>query len=249
MSENNKTKIVILAAGKGTRMQSELPKVLMQVKGRSMIKHLMEAVQKSGVDEKPCVVVGYGKEQVVSELGDACDYAVQSEQLGTGHAVMAAKECATGAEYVMILQGDQPFITPETISNLAEKTKTSKAKITFATTEVENFDGWRKAFASFGRILRTDGKVTGIKECRDATCEEQDVREVNAGCYVFEATWLWSNLAKLKTKNSQKEYYITDLVQIAVEQGDKIETVNVKPEEALGANSKEELEILETFSI
>ncbi len=156
----------------------------------------------------------------------------------------AERACA-GADHIMVISGDQPFISSETIKNLIEKHLKSNAEITFTTTELSDFTDWRKAFLNFGRILREDSMVVGIREYKDATEEERNILEVNAGCYVFRADWLWKNLKNIKNTNSQKEYYLTDLFQIASEHQNTIETIQINPLEALGANSKEELEILE----
>ncbi len=240
------TKIVILAAGKGKRMQSEDPKVLAKLAGKHLIRHLLEEVEKvSG--EKPIVVVGYKAELVKKELGDACVYVEQKEQLGTGHALSVTRVRVGNASQVMVLQGDMPFITAGTIKKLLEVHLDSRAKITAATCQVGDFNDWREAFISFGRVLRTGDNVE-IKEYRDANPLEKKIKEVNAGAYVFETGWLWENLGKIGNKNDQKEYYLTDLLKITSEEKEKITTVPIDPREALGANTKEELEILERFA-
>ncbi|MFH1608789.1 MAG: NTP transferase domain-containing protein [Patescibacteria group bacterium] len=247
MTENGKIKILILAAGKGKRMQSDLPKCLSPLCGKHMIKHLIESIS-AITHEKPIAVIGYMADLVKKELGELCDYVYQKEQLGTGHAVMCAKEKCKEAEHIMIISGDQPFISDQTIKNLITKHKNSNAIITFTTTELPDFVDWRKSFIAFGRILRRNNKVIGIKEFKDATEEERLIKEVNAGCYIFKADWLWKNLNKIKNTNIQNEYYLTDLFKIAAETNEKIETVQTEPQEALGANTKEELEILEKFA-
>jgi len=248
MQKNKKIKIVILAGGKGKRMESDLPKVLSPLKGKHMIKHVIESISEIH-NEKPYAIVGHMAELVQKELGDLCFYILQKEQLGTGHAVSCAKGDCEDAEDIVVLSGDQPFIKAETIKNLIEKHLESKAKITFTTTILPNFLDWRKAFIAFGRILRKDGEVIGIREYKDASEEEKNIKEVNAGCYIFNAEWLWNNLEKIKNENVQKEYYLTDLFHIASENKEKVETITIEPHEALGANTKEELEILENFSI
>jgi len=240
-----KIRIVILAAGKGTRMKSELPKVLVKLKGQHMIKHLLDSVKKSQIDPKPIIVVGYEKNLVIKELGDKYQYVTQEEQLGTGHAVYTAKDACRDVENIIVISGDQPFIKTETIKNLLRKHLDSGAKITITTTEVPSFDDWYKPFLRFGRVLRKDGKIID-REFKDANEEEKNVKELNASCYAFDTKWLWDNFEKIDNKkNTQKEYYLTDLWQIASENGEKIETIKIDPREALGANSKEELEILE----
>jgi len=248
MKKDRKIKIVILAAGKGKRMQSDLPKALSPLKGKYMIKHVIESISEIH-DEKPYAIVGHMAELVQKELGDLCFYILQKDQLGTGHAVSCAKGDCEDAEDIVVLSGDQPFIKAETIKNLIEKHLESDAKMTFTTTVLPNFEGWRNSFIAFGRILRKNGEVIGIREFRDATEEERQITEVNAGCYIFNAKWLWKNLEKIKNENAQKEYYLTDLFKIASENGDKIETIKIEPHEALGANTKEELGILENFTV
>lgn len=248
MDKKDEFEILILAAGKGKRMQSELPKVLITLKDKPMIKHILGSIEKA-FHKKPIAIVGHKAELVKSELGDLCFYVLQSEQLGTGHAISCAKDICKKAEHIIVLSGDQPFITPETIKELMDKHLKSKSKITFTTTEVSDYEEWRKAFLGFGRILRKNGEVIGIREYKDANEEEKQIKEVNAGCYSFDAAWLWENLEKIKNNNVQNEYYLTDLFKIASENGDKIETIKINTHEALGANTKEELEILEKFAV
>ena len=243
-----KLQIVILAAGKGKRMQGENPKVLAPLRGRHMISHLLDSVKKAWKG-KPIIIVGHLAEMVKTELGESYSYVLQSEQLGTGHAVLCAEDECKGAELIVVLSGDQPFISEETIKNLISKHLASGSEITFTTTEVTDFNDWRKAFSGFGRVMRDSGEVVGIREYKDATEEEKNIKEVNAGCYIFTAKWLWENLKKIKNQNAQKEYYLTDLFKIAHENNNKIETIKINPKEALGANSKEELEILENLPI
>jgi bifunctional UDP-N-acetylglucosamine pyrophosphorylase/glucosamine-1-phosphate N-acetyltransferase len=242
----NKIQILILAAGKGKRMQSELPKVLAPLKNKPMIRHVLESIQKV-FDEKPIAIVGHKAELVQSELIDLCLYVLQKEQLGTGHAVSSAKNICKDAEHIIVLSGDQPLITHDTIKNLLDTHIKSGAKITFTTTEPQDFEDWRKVFNNFGRVLRNNEKVLGIVEYKDASEGEKKIMEVNAGCYAFNAEWLWKNLEKIKNNNAQGEYYLTDLFKIASENGDSIETIKIEPKEALGANTKEELETLENF--
>ncbi len=241
-----KTRVLILGAGMGKRMQSDLPKVLAPLAGKPMIRHVLESIHKA-INGKPVAIVGHKKELVMQELGDEVLYAVQSEQLGTGHAVMCAKEYCENFEHVIVLSGDQPFISCDTIRNLIQKHSETGAKITFATTVVYDFEEWRKGFMGFGRILRKDGKVSGIKEFKDAGEEEKNIKEVNAGSYIFNGPWLWENLTKLKNENAQGEYYLTDLLHLASQNKEIIETINIETVEALGANTKEELEVIESI--
>src|SRR4051812_43804519 len=116
----NEVRIVILAAGKGTRMKSELPKALAPLRGKHMIKHLLLSIEESGIDERPIIVVGYEKELIMKELGEKYEYVIQEEQLGTGHAILATQTLLQGKyENIMVFPSDHPFITPQTIKNLA----------------------------------------------------------------------------------------------------------------------------------
>ncbi len=229
-------------------MQTDLPKVLVPLQGKPMLFHVLSAVHKA-FKEKPVAIVGHRAEMVKKETAGLCNYALQKEQLGTGHAVSCAKKISGPAPHIMVLSGDQPFITHKTLKKLMAKHLKSGAKITFATALLPDFKDWRKAFTGFGRILRKNGKIEGIKEYKDANDSEKKVREVNAGCYVFEAKWLWQNLKKIKNHNAQGEYYLTDLFHIAFKEKEKVESVRISPHEALGANSKEELEVLEKIRI
>lgn len=249
MENSEKTKIVIMAAGKGTRMESDLPKVLAPLKGKPMIRHLLETMSKI-YKGKPIAIVGYKKELVKKELGNLCSYALQKKQLGTAHAVACAEKKCGNAENIIVLSSDQPYVKEETIIESLKKHKKSKAKITFTTTVVPNFEGWRKYFLSHGRILRKKREIIGIREYKDASEKEKRIKEVNtACCYVFDAKWLWKNLKKVKNENLKGEYYLTDLIQIARDSGEKIENIKMENYESLGANSKEELEILEKFAV
>lgn len=248
---SSKIKILILAAGHGKRMKSELPKVLIPLHGKPLIAHVISSLRQSGIDGKPIVIVGQQRELIIKTLGDDCEYMVQEEQKGTGHAVMVAQEkLKNNADHIVVLYGDHPFVSPETIKKLVEKHLESKKKITMATVKLSDFKDWREIFyTNFSRIIR-DNKGNIIKDVqyRDATDEEKKVTEVNPCYFCFEATWLWEKLKTLNTNNAQKEYYLTDLVKIAMQEKINTESIQIDAREALGANSKEELEILEKFA-
>ena len=251
MDNKTKTRIVILAAGKGVRMKSELPKVLAPLKGKSMIKRVMESVDESRVDEKPIVIVGYKKELIIEELGDRYEYINQENQLGTGHAVNLVKDYLKDKpENILVLYGDQPFTTPATIQKINEKHLKSGRKITMATFKVPDFEDWRSCFRGFSKIIRdSNGKIIKDVQIKDASEEEKKISELNPSYYCFNATWLWDTLKTLKNDNAQKEYYLTDLIKKAAENNVEIESIEIEPREALGANSKEELEILEKLML
>ena len=251
---SKKTKIVILAAGRGTRMSGDLPKVLAQVKGTSMIRRLLESVEKSGIDENPVIIVGYKKELVMQELADKKEkyhFITQENQLGTGHAVGLAKDYLKGkAENIIVLYGDHPFVSAETIQKINNKHIESGKKITMATVKLPDFKDWRINFVNFSRIIRdADGKMVKDVQFKDATNEEIKVTEVIPCYFCCDAAWLWEKLDTLKDDNAQKEYYLTDLVKIATENNIETESIDIEAHEALGANTNAELLTLERFAV
>lgn len=250
MIKKEKVKIIILAAGKGKRMQSDLPKVLALLHGKSLIKHLLEKVDNLPYGA-PYIVVGHNKEFIMKELGDKYNYVVQEEQLGTGHAVNVVKPYIKDtAESIIILYGDQPFTSVETIQKLVEKREQTGKKIIMATVKLPDFKDWRANFLGFSRVLRDKNKkIIRTIENKDATEEEKKITEVNPCYFCFDAKFLWQELENLKNDNVQKEYYLTDLLKIAKDKGIEIESIEIDPKEALGANSKEELEILEKLGV
>lgn len=239
------TRIVILAAGKGKRMKSELPKVLTPLKERPIIDYLMQAVAESGADNRPIVVVSPANIEIVKNAlkNYNAEYAIQKEQLGTAHAVLQTKDyVAKKTDKVIVINGDHPFIKAETIKKIAEA---KGETITMLTTVVENFNAWRRNFYHWGRIRRKNGVIASIIEFKDADEDAKDITEVNPAIYAFNNEWLWKNITKLSDENAQKEYYLTDLIKLAFEQGEKINSISIDPREAMGINSKEELEVAE----
>lgn len=246
----DKIKIIVLAAGHGKRMgNKELPKVLIELKGKPIIKYLLEAVRNSGVDDKPVVVIGQRAEEVKLALGSEYTYIFQTEQLGTGHAVLCTKEeLENKAENIMVLYGDHPFVSPEMIKNLAKTHLKENKILTMATVRVPDYNNWRKPLYDFGRIIRdSQGEVCQIIERRDATPQQLKIKEGNPSYFCFKADWLWQNLAQLKNNNVQGEYYLTDLAGIACQQGQEIATVKIEPKEALGINTAGQLKVVENL--
>lgn len=243
-------RIIILAAGKGKRMgPSDRPKVLHTILGKPMLAYVLDAVVESGVDAKPIIIVGHMAEHVRAVCGEACDYATQSELRGTGDAVMCARPLLEGAaDHVMVLVGDQPFVTPDTVRRVIDAHTSSGATLTLGTVKVPDFDEWRTPFADFGRIVRGhDGAVERIVEVKDASPEQLALKEINPSYYCFEATWLWKSLESLTSDNAAGELYLTDLLAKAIASGEKVQTVPVPPSEALGVNTLEQLAIAEAL--
>ena len=242
-----KIKIVILAAGKGTRMKSKLPKALTLLRGEPMIKHLLHTVE-GLTNEKPIVVVGHQADLVKKELANSCEYVLQAEQLGTGHAVLSAKNAlGQETETILVIYADQPLVSRETLENLLTVHLAKHPTITLATLTVSDFAEWRTGLEHFGRILRNqNGQAENIVEFRNASEAEKKIKELNLAFYAFDARWLWQNIDKLTRDNTQQEYLLTDLIHLACAQKERIETVSVaNPLEALQPNSREELEMLE----
>ena len=241
-----KFKVIILAAGKGTRMHSEIPKALTPIAGKPILQYLYESVRSSTVDHKPVVVIGPERQKLCEVFDGICDYAVQEEQLGTGHAVMVAREAVGEADAVIVLYGDHPFVSARTLQRLSELHDRAGGVITIMTTTVPSFEGWHSAYWHWGRILRdVHGHIVGIREFKDAMESEQQIREVNPALYCFDTKWLWENIEQIKNTNAKGEYYLTDLVELAVAQGNEITSMSIAPEEAVGINTQEERDIAE----
>jgi len=240
-------KIIILAAGKGKRMGSDLPKALFPLKGRPMIEYLLDSVFSSGVDAEPILVVSQDREEMMRQNLAKYNlrYVLQKEQLGTGHAAACAREAiGETAENIIVLYCDHPFISAASIKKIAEE----KNVLTLMPTRVEDFNDWRNNFFHWGRIVRdAENKIKKISEFKDSTDEEKNITEVNPGIMGFASAWLWENIAKLKNENAQQEYYLTDLVRLAFEQDHQVGGQIIEPMEAMGINSQEELKIAESL--
>jgi len=227
---------VVLAAGKGTRMKSALPKVLHRVGGKSMLQHVLDAANKAG-SEKNIVVVGFGGQTVKEAIGSQAEFVVQEEQLGTGHAVMQAEQLLKEFDgTVMVLCGDTPLLQGELLEKLYNEHKQAGAKATVLTAKMPDATG-------YGRIIRTaNGAVRKIVEQKDASAEELLVDEVNSGIYCFECAALFESLAKLNCNNAQGEYYLTDVLEILGKENEKVWAVVADDyEQTLGINSRVQL--------
>ena len=229
---------VILAAGKGTRMNegqcSPIPKVMFEIAGKPIIDWSVKLVKEAGIT-KVVLVVGYKKELVENYFGDQVEYAVQEEQLGTGHAAAMAREILEDkAETLIIFGGDNPLFKPETVKRLIDCYEKERPTVAMLSVVSENLAAW-----AFGRIVRNNkNDVIGIVEQKDCNQKQFEIKEGNPAFYVFDAQWFWQNIAKIKNGNSQNEYYITDMIALAKEQGKRIIAVPVSEEsEALGINN------------
>ncbi len=223
---------VILAAGQGTRMKSVLPKVLHPVLGRPLVWHAVHTL-KQVTDVKPVVVVGHGAEAVQEVIGADAHFAFQGQQLGTGHAVMQTVDLLKGqTDYVLVSYADMPLLTAETFQRIVKAQFQHAGPITMLTNIVEDPRG-------FGRVIRdAAGNVLAIHEEAHATPEQLEIRELNTGVYCFQASWLWEALERIPL-SPKGEYYLTDLIGIAVSAGLTVQTVTIHdPVEVIGINSR-----------
>lgn len=214
-----KVTAVLLAAGQGTRMKSALPKVLHPLCGKPMLWHVLEAL-KSATTEKPVVVIGHGADAVQNYLGDSADCVLQEPQLGTGHAAMQAEALLKGkTDYVIVTYADMPLLRGETFQRLVETQRLNPGPFSLVTATTKNPRG-------FGRIVRkADGTVAAIVEEYVATPEQQKIKELNVGAYCFKADWFWDALQRIEKNPKKGEYYLTDIVEIAVKDNLPVQAV------------------------
>ncbi len=235
MQPDPSVSVVILAAGYGKRMKSSLPKVLHPLGGLPLIEHsLRSAAQVSA--QPPVLVIGHGAEQVRAAVGERARYALQSQQLGTAHAVRMAQPLLEGrADWVVVTAGDMPLITAQTLQRLVDLQRSSDSALTMLTVILDDPHG-------FGRVVRgPDGDVQAVVEEAVAPPEVLALRELNAGVYCFDGNWLWKALGEV-TLSPKGEYFLTDLVEIARRQGRRVQAVIADdPHEALGINTRAHL--------
>lgn len=229
---------IVLAAGKSTRMRSELPKVLHEVCGRPMLSYVLSACRLSGVD-RILVVVGHEKERVMDRFSADRDltFIEQAEQHGTGHAVMCCREALSGFDgSVLVVAGDMPLVRRETLAELVDIRAERGDALTIATTELDDATG-------YGRIVRdAKGQLEAIVEHRDCTEKQLAIAEVNVSYYCFEAAKLMKGLSRLTPNPTKGEYYLTDLVKMFRADGDGVSAeVKVQPSDAFGINSRLDL--------
>jgi len=227
---------VILAAGRGKRMKSELPKVLHEVGGRPMVHWVVDTAREIGAD--PIVlVVGLGREQVKASLkGTGVAFVLQGKPLGTAHAVEQTRPLLADFDgEIMVLSGDVPGVSPQTIRNLCRRHKQTGARATMLTAELDDPTG-------YGRVIKdADGHLLRVVEEKDATDEERAIHEVNGGIYVFDARTLFDTLPQVQNQNKQNEFYLPDVLYILQEQTQIVAVEKADYKEILGINTEEEL--------
>lgn len=232
---------VLLAAGQGTRMKSTLPKVLHPVAGKPMIRHALNAVAQA-TTETPVVVVGHGSDEVKAYLGESAQTVLQEPQLGTGHAVMQAESILRDkTDLVIVCYADMPLLRGETLKKLVQTQQRNQGPISMLTVIADDPRG-------FGRILRkADGTVEAIVEEYVATPEQAKIKELNVGGYCFNASWLWDALKRIPKNPKKGEYYLTDIVELASQDGLPVHaTVMDDIEETIGVNTRIHLSEVET---
>jgi len=241
---DNNLDVIILAAGLGTRMKSATIKVLHRAAGRPIIDYVLDLASEV-CERPPVVIVGHQREAVQQSIGDRARFAVQDPPLGTGHAVLQAStvleaDSSFASRRVLILSGDVPLTRPETLRKLIDEHDASNNALTLLTMKLDQP-------AMYGRIIRdADGSVVRIVEAKDATDEQKQISEVNAGVYLFNAGGLFDRLRNLGTNNAQGEYYLTDLLAVLRESGERVGAVIADdPVEALGVNSRSDLAVVE----
>ena len=238
-TEPGRTAIAIMAAGKGTRLKSKYPKVLHQIGGKSLLEHVIAAALEVAEARDVFAIIGYEAERVREQVRHTgVNFVLQAQQLGTGHAMMAAREALAPYQNVIVLSGDAPLIRPETITKLRNFHLQSRAAMTILTAEPENPAG-------YGRVLRrqpSKPEVFAIVEEKALTASQRKLREINSGFYAFATKPLITHLDKLGTNNVHHEYYLTDMAALLVKAKEKVVALAAEdPAEVLGSNTRAEL--------
>ena len=239
----NNFSTIIMAAGKGTRMKSDLAKVLHTINGRPMVHYVIDLAKEVGT-EKIILVIGHQKEKVIEVCKNSgVEFAIQSEQLGTGHAVKITEDLFENyIGNILVLSGDVPLLTIQTIKTLIQKHFSSDAMATLLTAKIENPEG-------YGRVIRNkEGNIIRIVEHKDANTEELKIKEINVGIYVFKKDELFKTLELIKNDNVQGEFYLPDVVKIYVERSERV-VAQLTPDfdETRGINTIEQLKYAETI--
>ncbi len=231
--------VAIMAAGKGTRLKSQLPKVLHEVGGKPLLAHAIAAATRVVPARDVYAIIGHEAERVRAALEPTgVQFVLQAEQRGTGHALMVAQQAVAGYDHVIVLSGDAPLITPETIGRLRNFHLEEQAAMTLLSTDLENPTG-------YGRVMRKNARsseVQAIIEEKSASAEQRKVREINSGFYVFAVKALYANIGKLSTANAHGEFYLTDMAAVLRQAKQRVvawKTANAS--EVLGANTRAEL--------
>lgn len=241
----NKLKVIILAAGQGRRLgseQADCPKVLRLLKEKALLDYVLDSLSFINSDDR-YLVVGFQKEKVIAHYQGQAQFCVQDRQLGTGHAVMSCQHLLENEDCpVMVVYGDMPLFRQETFLEMIDSHRNSQAVCTVMT-------GIFEKIPDYGRIIRNEnGKIVRVIEVRDCSSEQLKISEVNVGVLICNSKLLFESLSELRNDNAQMEYYLTDLTEILIQKGFKVNTYLLKnTEEALGINTLEDLIRAENF--
>jgi bifunctional UDP-N-acetylglucosamine pyrophosphorylase / glucosamine-1-phosphate N-acetyltransferase len=234
-----------MAAGKGTRLKSQLPKVLHEVGGKPLLEHVIRAAMRVVPAQDVYAIIGHEAERVRSAIErTGVKYVLQAEQRGTGHALMAARQALAGYDHVIVLSGDAPMITPETIGHLQNFHLEERAAMTLLSAELENPTG-------YGRVIRKSARgaeVQAVVEEKSASAAQKKICEINSGFYVFDAKQLYAHIEKLSTANAHGEYYLTDMAEVLRKAKKRVvawKTADTR--EVLGGNTRAELAEIDQF--
>lgn len=230
-------------------MGSDLPKTLCTVAGKPMLAYILESIAAAGNCLPPVIVVGHKGDQVKQFVGPSIVTVEQADLSGTGTAAkIALAAVSPEVENVLIMYGDHPFITPESIKAIEEAHRKSGATLTLATATLPDFADWRQVFISFGRVVRNlEGVVQEIREYKNANEIEQGILEINPGFYCADRAWLIEALSQIERDAVSGEYYLTDIASLALYDGKKVETIPLEPREALGINSPADAALAESL--
>ncbi len=243
--------VIIMAGGKGTRMNmTDMPKTMIPVAGKPIVERIVEAAETAVPETKPVVIVGFQGHTIREYFGDRVDCVEQKEQLGTGHAVACAAPLLRNRpdlSHVIVIAGDQPLISAGTIRAILAHHEERGETITLGTVVVPDFSGIHEHLLHYGRIVRKPGGgVERIVEYKDATDAERAIREVNTSVYCFESGWLWEHIDRLGSDNASREFYITDLIGMAMTEGKTICAIPLPdPLEGLNVNTPDHLSAIE----
>ena len=248
-----RTAIAILAAGKGTRLKSKHPKVLHEVGGKPILAHVIATAEQVVPARDIFVIIGHEAERVREAVaGTGVNFVVQAEQRGTGHALMVAREALSGYDQVIVLSGDAPLITAETIRKLSDFHSAQKGAMTLLSADVDNPFGYGRVIRSSlaagrGRLaLNRGAEVRAIVEEKSATSQEKKIREINSGFYAFSGHDLYAHIDRLSTANAHGEYYLTDMAGVLHRAGKKVVAIKTSDAgEVLGSNTRAEMMMLD----
>jgi bifunctional UDP-N-acetylglucosamine pyrophosphorylase/glucosamine-1-phosphate N-acetyltransferase len=232
--------IAIMAAGKGTRLKSKHPKVLHEVGGKPILAHVIATATKVVPAHDIFVIIGHEAERVrIAVGGTGVQFVLQADQRGTGHALMVAREALAGYDQVIVLSGDAPLITAETIQSLSAFHASEKASMTLLSADLDNPYG-------YGRVVRKGARVQAIVEEKSASAQQKQIREINSGFYAFDGPALYEHIDRLSTDNTHGEYYLTDMAAIFNRAGKKVAAIKTEDAgEVLGSNTRAEMMMLD----